>query len=36
MVAMDNVPLGDVVEELSVVEYKRLSKEGFNFNKPRV
>ena len=33
MVAMDNVPLGDVAEKLSVVEYKRLSKEGFNFNK---
>ena len=33
MVATDNVPLGDVAEKLSVVEYKRLSKEGFNFNK---
>lgn len=33
MVATDGVPLGDVVEKLSVVEYKRLSKEGFNFNK---
>lgn len=33
MVASDGVPLGDVAEKLSVVEYKRLSKEGFNFNK---
>ena len=33
MVTSDNVPLGDVTEKLSVVEYKRLSKEGFNFNK---
>lgn len=39
MVATDNVPLGDVADKLSVVEYKRLSKEGFNFNKlkkPRI
>ncbi|HPV49667.1 MAG TPA: hypothetical protein PLB14_08165 [Smithellaceae bacterium] len=33
MVALDNVPLGDVAEKLSILEYKRLSKEGFNFNK---
>ena len=33
MVALDNVPLGDVAEKLSVAEYKRLSREGFNFNK---
>ncbi|BCV65918.1 hypothetical protein TUM17387_12770 [Shewanella carassii] len=33
MVAVDNVPLGDVADKLSVIEYKRLSKEGFNFNK---
>lgn len=33
MVASDNVPLGDIAEKLSVVEYKRLSKEGYNFNK---
>lgn len=33
MVASDDVPLGDVVDGLSVVEYKRLSREGFNFNK---
>lgn len=33
MVTSDGVPLGDVVEKLSVAEYKRLSKEGFNFNK---
>jgi len=33
MVATDSVPLGDVVEKLSVSEYRRLSKEGFNFNR---
>lgn len=33
MVATDDVPLGDVVEKLSVIEYKRLSNEGYNFNK---
>lgn len=33
MVAADGVPLGDVVSKLAVAEYKRLSKEGFNFNK---
>jgi hypothetical protein len=33
MVAYDGVPLTDVVDKLSVVEYKRLSREGFNFNK---
>ncbi len=33
MVAADGVPLGDVANKLSVVEYKRLSKEGYNFNK---
>ena len=33
MVATDGVPLGDVVGKLSIAEYKRLSKEGFNFNK---
>jgi hypothetical protein len=33
MVAKNDVPLGDVVEKLSMVEYKRLSKEGFDFNK---
>ena len=32
MVALDNVPLGDVAEKLSVVEYKRLAREGFGFN----
>lgn len=32
MVATDGVPLGDVVEKLSIAEYKRLAKEGFNFN----
>lgn len=33
MVASDGVPLGDVVEKLSVDEYRRLSREGFNFNR---
>ncbi len=33
MVAFDGVALSDVVEKLSIVEYKRLSREGFNFNK---
>ena len=33
MVAEDDVPLGDVAAKMSVVEYKRLSREGFNFNK---
>ena len=33
MVANDGVPLADVVDNLSNVEYRRLSKEGFNFNK---
>ena len=33
MVAEDEIPLSDVVDKLAVVEYKRLSKEGFNFNK---
>ena len=33
MVAVDGVPLGDVVDKLSVVEYRRLAKAGFNFNK---
>lgn len=33
MVGSDDVPLGDVVDKLAVAEYRRLSKEGFNFNK---
>ena len=33
MVAVDSIDLGDVIEKISVVEFKRLSKEGFNFNK---
>lgn len=33
MVATDGAPIGDVVEKLSIAEYKRLSREGFNFNK---
>lgn len=32
MVAEDGVGLGDVIEKISVDEYKRLAKEGFNFN----
>ena len=32
MVAEDGVDLGAVVNKLSIVEYKRLSKEGYNFN----
>ncbi len=33
MVATDGVPLGDVADKLSITEYRRLSNEGFNFNK---
>lgn len=33
MVAEDGVELGDVIEKISVSEFKRLSKEGFDFNK---
>ena len=32
IVAEDGVELGDVIEKVSVTEYKRLAKEGFNFN----
>ena len=32
LVAEDGVELGEVVEKISVTEYKRLAKEGFNFN----
>lgn len=32
MVAEDGVELGEVIEKISVVEFKRLAKEGFNFN----
>lgn len=32
MVAEDGIALGDVVDKLSIVEYRRLSKEGYNFN----
>ena len=32
IVAEDGVELGDVIEKISVAEYKRLAKEGFNFN----
>ena len=32
MVAEDGVDLAAVVNKLSIVEYKRLSKEGYNFN----
>ena len=33
MVANDGVDLGEVIEKISVAEFKRLSREGFNFNK---
>ena len=33
MVADDGVNLGEVIDKISVIEFKRLSKEGFNFNK---
>ena len=33
MVASDRVPLADVIDKLSVDEFQRLSKQGFNFNK---
>ena len=33
MVASDDVPLADVIDKLSLEEFKRLSREGFNFNK---
>ena len=32
LVAKDGVDLGEVIDKLSVSEYKRLAKEGFNFN----
>lgn len=32
MVAEDGVELGNVIEKISVSEYKRLSKDGFSFN----
>ena len=32
MVAFDRVPLENVVQDLSVSEYKRLASEGYNFN----
>lgn len=32
MVAEDGVKLDDVIDSISTSEYKRLSKEGFNFN----
>jgi len=32
MVAFDGVPLENVVQDLSVFEYKRLASEGHNFN----
>ena len=33
MVAVDHVPLGDVIDKISVAEFRRLSREGYNFNK---
>ena len=32
MVAVDHVPLADVIDKISVNEFKRLSREGFNYN----
>jgi len=32
MVAEDGVDIGEVIDIISVSEYKRLGKEGFNFN----
>ncbi|APG24509.1 hypothetical protein [Syntrophotalea acetylenica] len=32
LVAQDEVELSEVIEKISVAEYKRLSKEGFDFN----
>jgi hypothetical protein len=32
LVAEDGVELGEVIEKISVAEYKRLAREGFNFN----
>lgn len=33
MVADDDLELGKVIDKISFVEYRRLSNEGFNFNK---
>lgn len=33
MVAHNEIELGAVIEKISVLEYKRLSKNGFSFNK---
>ena len=32
MVAFDGVPLENVIQDLSTAEYKRLAREGYNFN----
>lgn len=32
LVAKDGVDLSEIIDKLSVSEYKRLSKDGFNFN----
>jgi hypothetical protein len=32
MVAEDDVALGSVIDKLSIKEYRRLSREGYNFN----
>lgn len=32
LVAIDEIDLGEVIEKMSLSEYKRLSKEGFSFN----
>ncbi len=33
MVAEDGVALDEVIEKISVAEYRRLAREGFNFNR---
>jgi len=33
MVAEDGVALDEVIEKISVTEYRRLSREGYNFNR---
>ncbi len=35
MVAFDGVPVGNVIQDLSTTEYKRLAHEGYNFNQLR-
>jgi hypothetical protein len=35
MVAFDGVPVGNVIQNLSTAEYKRLAHEGYSFNQLR-